>query len=44
MNGDLTCGDCGAPMKEYDLPDRNGNPTGETEIVCPNQYKQTHPQ
>jgi hypothetical protein len=42
MNGDIICGDCGAPMKEYDLC-LNGGVTGEEEVVCPNKWRTVHP-
>lgn len=43
MNGDMICGDCGAPMKEYDLYDRDTKETVGTHVVCPNQWKSNHP-
>lgn len=43
MNGELTCGDCGAPMKEYDLYDRETKEVTGSHHVCPNQWKANHP-
>lgn len=39
---DMKCGTCGAAMHEYEILDRNGNETGETEIVCPNEWRGSH--
>jgi hypothetical protein len=43
MNGTLTCDDCGAPMKEYDIYDKDTHETVDTHHVCPNKWKMTHP-
>jgi hypothetical protein len=40
---DIKCGDCGYNLKQYDMLDRNGHPTGETHEVCPNEWNQSHP-
>jgi len=42
MVGTILCGDCGAPMKEYDLYEPDTFEVVDTHIVCPNQWRQTH--
>jgi hypothetical protein len=42
MNGDVTCGDCGAPMKEYDMYDPDTFEKEGTHIVCPNEWRASH--
>lgn len=39
---DITCGDCGAKLQEYDVFDGQGEVVG-SHTVCPNQWRMGHP-
>lgn len=43
MNGDIICGECGAPMKEYDLIDQESGEADGTVTVCPKAWREEHP-